>query len=69
MPASPTTSAHLKAPNPMGDSGPLPLESSKPSGGGVIPTDTQTGPRRTQISRHDKCKQWLSALREWGGEA
>lgn len=25
--------------------------------------------RQTQISRHDECKQWLSALREWEGKA
>lgn len=49
--------SHLKAPNPMGDSGPLPSETSKPSGGGAKPTDTQAGPGRTQISRYDKCRQ------------
>lgn len=71
MPASPTTSATQ------------PSESHQPNGGLRTPSlgeleaqwrrgqthDTQTGPRQTQISRHDKRKQWLSALREWGGEA
>lgn len=58
-----------KGPDPMGDPRPLPLGSSKPNGGGAKHTHTQTGPRQTQISRHDKCKQWLSALRAWGGKA
>ena len=38
--------SHLKATNPMGDSGPLPLESSKPSGGGVKPMTHRQDPGR-----------------------
>lgn len=56
----------LKPPIQGGDPSPIPWGAQSQTEEGPN-TNRQTGPRQTLISRRDKCKQRLSALREWEG--
>ena len=61
-----SVSAIRKPPIQGGDPSPIPWGAQSQTEEGPN-TNRQTGPRQTLISRRDKCKQRLSALREWEG--